>query len=581
MMRSIFNFFKENKEKIEKLSFYLSVLSVVLFIYDFGWKHTINEHNWINYFYEISIVFGIFSIILRHIFTDGKKVSNAVKIFDLASVLFLIFVLYRALVIHSSLWAFTIFFVFIREFSALKINYGKNVINPGLLFLYSFVVICFLGSLLLMLPEATYNGINYIDALFTSTSAVCVTGLSTIDFSADFTPFGQSIVLILIQIGGLGIMTFASYFSFFFSGASSYQNQLTLSEFVSNDKLGEVYSNIKKIIITTISIELLGAVLIYFTIDPMQLNGKDEFFFSIFHSISAFCNAGFSTMSNGLYNQGIQFNYNLHLIIAGLVVLGGLGFPIVFNIHKYSINRLKFLWNKINRRHTKKYIPRLLSLNSRVALITTTSLFVVGFITYFIFEYNYSLKDHSLWGKFVESIFGSVTPRTAGFNTIDMTSMNFPTIMIYFLLMWIGASPSSTGGGIKTNTFAVAVMNFVSLAKGKNRIEVFRREVSFISVRRAFSVMILSLLIIGLAITIIESFEHDKGLLSIAFECFSAYSTVGLSLGITGDLSAISKIVLILVMLIGRVSILTIIIALIPNEKYKNYQYPSEDILIN
>lgn len=580
MLESINCFLSKKQEMIERISFYLSILSIVMFIYDLGWKHTLNEHNWINYFYEISIVFGVFSIIIRHIYTK-KKIPKTVKVFDFLSVLFLLFVVYRALVIHSSLWAFTIFFVFIREFSALKIDYGKNVINPGLLFMYSFVIICFLGSLLLLLPEATNRSIDYIDALFISTSAVCVTGLSTVDFSADFTPLGQSIVLLLIQIGGLGIMTFASFLSFFFKGASSYQNQLTLSEFVSNDKLGEVYSIIKKIIITTFGIELAGATLIYFTIDPSKIGEKDPIFFSIFHSISAFCNAGFSTMSDGLYNPGIQFNYNLHLIIAILVVLGGLGFPIVFNFHKYSVHKFQYLLNKIRQKHVKKHIPRLLNINSRVALITTFSLFIFGFFTFFIFEYNYSLENHSLWGKIVESIFGTVTPRTAGFNTIDMTHMNYSTIMIYFLLMWIGASPSSTGGGIKTNTFAVAVMNFISIAKGKNRTEVFRREVSLMSIRRAFAVMVLSLLIIGMAITIIESFEHDKGLLNIAFECFSAYSTVGLSLGITGDLGLVSKIVLIFVMLIGRVSILTILIALMPKEKYKNYQYPSEDILIN
>ncbi|MGI9525837.1 MAG: TrkH family potassium uptake protein [Weeksellaceae bacterium] len=577
-MAFFYNFFKENKNKIQQVSFYLSILAIIMFIYDYGYRGTANVHNWINIFYEIAIVFGIISIALKHLFPD-RPITNPVKLLDALSVLFLSAVLYRALFNHSSLWAFTIFFVFIREFSVLQINYGKNVINPGLLFVYSFIVVITLGSLLLMLPNATTHEIEYIDALFTATSAVCVTGLSSIDFSTVFTSFGQTIVLILIQIGGLGIMTFASYFSFFFRGTSTYQNQLTLSEFVSNDKLGEVYSILKKIIVTTFSIELLGATFIYLTLDTKLVD--KPIFFSLFHSISAFCNAGFSTMSNGLYNVGLESNYNLHLIIAGLIILGGLGFPIVFNFHQYAKYKLGYLYGKLSGNNPKKYRPWVLTLNSRIALITTFSLFMFGFITFFIFEYHHSLEKHTLWGKLVGSVFGSVTPRTAGFNTIDMTAMSFPMIMIYFLLMWIGASPGSTGGGIKTNTFAVAVMNFVSLAKGKDRVEIFRRELSFISIRRAFSVMILSLLVIGIAITIMETYEHDMGLLAIAFECFSAYSTVGLSLGITGDLSNVSKVVLIFVMLIGRVSILTILLALVPKEKYKNYRYPSEDILIN
>ncbi|MXV37257.1 ATPase [Flavobacteriaceae bacterium Ap0902] len=579
-MDLIHNFFQKYKYRIQKVSFYLSILAIIAFIYDYGWSHTASEHNWVNIFYEVSIILGIISIGVKHIYTD-REITKPVKIFDLLSVVFLLIILFTALINHGSIWAFTIFFIFIREFSTLQINYGKNVINPGLLFVYSFIVVITLGSFLLMLPRSTTHGIDYIDALFISTSAVCVTGLSTIDFSADFTPFGQTIVLLLIQIGGLGIMTFASYFTFFFRGATSYQNQLTLSEFVSNDKLGEVYSIIKKIVITTLSIELLGAIFIYFSIDMNGNEIQDPIFFSLFHSISAFCNAGFSTMSDGLFHAGISTNYNLHLIIAALIVLGGLGFPIVFNFHKYGTYKIQYFWNKIRGKHSNKYVPWVLNLNSRISLITTFALFMIGFISFFIFEFNHSLEGQSLWGKFVGSIFGSVTPRTAGFNTIDMTAMNFPTIMIYFLLMWIGASPASTGGGIKTNTFAVAAMNFMSLAKGKDRVEVFRRELSFISIRRAFSVMMLSLLVIGLAITIMETYEYDKGLLSIAFECFSAYSTVGLSLGITGDLTNVSKVVLICVMIIGRVSILTILIALIPKEKYKNYRYPSDDILIN
>ncbi|MBV7441894.1 ATPase [Weeksellaceae bacterium TAE3-ERU29] len=573
------NLIEKNFDRILKSSFYISLLSVILFIYDNGFKHNLNDNKWINYVFISSIIFAVITTAFRHIYTK-QNIPFAVKVFDLLSVLLFIYVLYRFFFIHSSLSAFTIFLVFIREFSGMQINYGKNVINPARLFIFSFLAIILLGSFLLMLPQATYNGIPYLDALFTSTSAVCVTGLVTLDFSKDFTTFGQSIVLVLIQIGGLGIMTFASYFSYFFRGSSSYQNQLTLSTFTNNNNLGDVFSTVRRIVLITLIIEILGATLIYFTTSSTQL-GEKAIFFSIFHSISAFCNAGFSTLPQGLYNPNFQYDYNLQLIISGLIIFGGLGFPIVYNIYKYSIYKIRNLYRKITGKERVQYIPWLLSINSRITLVTTLSLFLLGFISFFIFEYNSSMSNYDLEGKVVQSIFGSITPRTAGFNTIDMAQLSFPMIMIYFLLMWVGASPGSTGGGIKTSTFAVAFLNFISLAKGKDRIEVYRREISNISLRRAFATMILSLLTIGVGIAIMESYESDKGLLSIAFECFSAYSTVGLSLGITPDLSSVSKVVLIFVMFIGRVSMLSILIALLKREKFTGYRYPTEDILIN
>ena len=206
---------------------------------------------------------------------------------------------------------------------------------------------------------------------------------------------------------------------------------------------------------------------------------------------------------------------------------------------------------------------------------------MVGTLLFYLNEYSNTLAEHGTYGKIVTALFGATTPRTAGFNTVDTSALNFSTIMLLFLLMWIGASPASTGGGIKTNTFAIAILNFISLAKGKERIEVFRREIANISVRRAFATIVLSLFVIGLGIGLISIFDSQKTLLSIAFECFSAYSTVGLSLGITAQLSTYSKLVIIVVMFVGRVSMLTIMIAIIKKIKQQTYKYPVEEITIN
>ena len=267
------------------------------------------------------------------------------------------------------------------------------------------------------------------------------------------------------------------------------------------------------------------------------------------------------------------------MVIILTFVLGGLGFPIVVNLLSFLKYKLKTLvsFGKYKALHR----PWVLNLNSRITLVTTLSITVVGFLLFFILEYNNTLADHKGVGKLVTALFGSTTPRTAGFNTIDMSAMLFPTTLLVFLLMWIGASPASTGGGIKTSTFAIAILNFVSLAKGKSKIDVYRREIADISVRRAFATISLSLLVIGTGIFLISVFDPEKSLMQIGFECFSAFSTVGLSLGVTAGLSAMSRIVLAVIMFIGRVSMLSLLIAVVKKERYKNFTYPTEEIVIN
>jgi len=471
---------------------------------------------------------------------------------------------------------------FIREFSNLTINFNKDFFNPAQIITASFLSLILLGTFLLMLPNATYEGISFIDALFTSTSAVCVTGLIVVDTGTYFTPLGQNIILFLIQLGGLGIMTFASYFSYFFRGRSSYENQIMLRDVTNAEKIGEVFNVLKKIIILTFTIELAGAIFIFFSIKETMVPGIiDRISFSIFHSISAFCNAGFSTLQNGLYEPEFKFNYPLQLIIIGLFVLGGIGFPLLFNLYKYFVYYFRNQLIKIKHPRDFVYIPWVLNLNSRLILITTGLLLISGTTLFYFFEYNNTLAEHSAFGKIVVSLFGAATPRTAGFNSVDTSALNFSTIMVVFILMWIGASPGSTGGGIKTTTFAIATLNFFSIARGKDRVEVFKREISDLSIRRAFAIISLSLVVIGTSIFLIASFDGDMTLLSIAFECFSAYCTVGLSLGITALLSTPSKLVIIVTMFIGRVTMLTILIALLRRVKHLNYRFPKEEILIN
>ena len=579
-----------------KLKNYLPLVSLcafVLTIAAFGFQFTVS-----NLFLAI-ISFPLFIIAIVGLFVhnffgkSNKKIS--VLIVDLCCFLVYGFVLFLCIAVFTGyegelifheyfkgIVTIAVFLFFVRESSEFKIKLKKKTINPAQLFVISFLAIIVIGTILLLLPNATNEKLSFVDALFTSTSAVCVTGLIVVDTGSYFTVFGQSVIMILIQLGGIGIMTFASYFSYFFRGGATYENQLLLKDMTNAQKIGEVFKTFKKIILITFLIETIGAVLIYFSINNLgAYTFSEKLFFSVFHAISGFCNAGFSTLPDSLYTETFRFNYPLHLIIAFLFIVGGLGFPIVFNLVKY----LKYLFInwflKIFAISKTKHIPWVLNINSRIVLLTSLILTIFGTVLFYIIEFNNTLSEHSGIGKLTTAFFGAVTTRTAGFNSVDTSALSFSTIMIVFLLMWIGASPGSTGGGIKTSTFAIATLNFMSLARGKERIEIFRREISETSVRRAFAIISLSLLVIGLSVFLIATFDPEKDLLTIAFESFSAYSTVGLSLGITSSLSVPSKVVIIFVMFIGRVSMLTILIAVMKKVAFKDYRYPNEDILIN
>lgn len=476
---------------------------------------------------------------------------------------------------------FAIFVQALRHFSRFRLNYRRSFLNPAQLFIGSFLVLILLGAGLLMLPRATYSGISLIDALFTSTSAVCVTGLIVVDTQAHFTPLGHWLIMALIQVGGLGILTFASYFSFFFKGGATYENQIALSDITSSEKIGEVFTTLRRIIVITFLVELIGAVMIFSTLgDSLKGSWSEKLFFSVFHSISSFCNAGFSTLTLGMADERVLFNYPLQLSIIGIFVFGGLGFPIVINSLRYFKYTLLRLFYRLQGTQYR-FKPWILTLSNRLNLSTTLILSLVGTCIILYKEFDNVLKGHSLLGKIVTAVFTATTPRTAGYNSIDFSQLHFSSIIIIIFLMWVGASPASTGGGIKTSTFAIATLNFFSLARGKHKIEIFNRQIADISVQRAFAVMSLSLVVIGMSVFWIAHFDPDLPLLDIAFESFSAYSTVGLSLGITGQLSWQSKLVLIITMFIGRVTMLTILISLFKRARLASYSYPREEILIN
>ncbi|WP_198329320.1 TrkH family potassium uptake protein [Psychrobacter cibarius] len=577
---------------LNNVTIVISIIGVAIALLDSGFTLPMWLQQVFHIFYLAIIFLGFVVTAGRYLYSKKPLTLNKVAVFDLLTSIAIVILLaahFTDLVRSGMSVAvdgfvaikIAVFVTFIREISDHDFNLNRTFLNPAQFFILSFLSLVLVGALLLMMPNATTQPLSFIDALFTATSAVCVTGLIVVDTATYFTTFGQVIIMGLIQIGGLGILTFVTYFSYFFKGGVSYETQASISEMSYMPGMGDVVSTLKSILYVTFAVEAVAAALIYISIyDLPNMDLSEQLFFSVFHAISAFCNAGFSTFSAGMYDDALRFNYPLQLIIATTFIFGGMGFVIVVNVLRY----LRYRAERLIYRHDQRYVyrPWLLNINSRITLITTGALLLIGLIGVMIFEYNNVLADHtSFFGKLVTGLFTASTPRTAGFNTVDMGGLAFPTIMLTIFLMWIGASPNSTGGGIKTSTFAIALLNTLSLARGQTKVEVFKRQIADISIRRAFSIMWLSLLVIGMGVTLISYNQPELDLIKVVFECFSAYSTVGLSLNLTADLSDFSKMVVSVIMFVGRVSMLTIFIALLKNSRQRNYRYPTEEITIN
>ncbi len=435
---------------------WLSILNFTVIIFDFGFDHSQPVKNALEFFYSASLVTGFICLSLRLLLLPRLSEGRAARFAEYAVFGFQIVVIISRFVLRGWLadnapYVRSLFFiyllfiiVFFIELSKVSLSFYRIKFSPALLYVGSFLVLMAFGTGLLLLPKATVNGISYIDAFFTATSAVCVTGLIVVDTATHFTTTGKLIILLLIQIGGLGVMTLTSFLGFFFQGAYSYQNQIFIKDFINEDKIGQIFRTLFKIIFITLGIEAVGALFIYLTLDPRVFaDSIDRVQFAVFHSVSAFCNAGFSTLTDGLYDPLFRENYSFQLVIALLIILGGIGFPVIFNYYQYYKSYLGRKRRKILHLKGDTDVVAL-NVNTRLILITTFVLLVLGTALFYISEQGNVLADRSLYGQFVTSFFGSVSPRTAGFNTFDMTALSTPTILFYLLFMWIGASPGST-----------------------------------------------------------------------------------------------------------------------------------------
>ncbi len=439
-------------------------------------------------------------------------------------------------------------------------------IQPARLFVGSFIFVILLGTFGLMLPKSTVGGIRFVDALFTSTSAVCVTGLCSVDTGATFTYQGLTIIMLLIQIGGLGLMTVTTFFAIF-HGVLGVRERVFIQEFTNSETMGQVRRTLVNIILFTLAFEAVGAVILFLSWEPTLFTTVPERVFgSAFHAVSAFCNAGFSTMSLNIADPRVQFNPGVNLTICSLIVFGGMGFAVMANV-------VGVLRNMLRRRRKL----RRLTVHSRIVLIATAILIFGGMAIIYILEYGNTLAGLSQGDRLLASFFQSITTRTAGFNTINIGALATPTVFIMIIWMFIGASPGSTGGGIKTTTASIIFLSALNIVRGKMKIELFHRRISEPSVERAYAIATLSFILVvvsTLLLTMIEPWVFSD----VLFEVVSAFGTVGLSRGITPQLTDASKYILALTMLIGRVGVMMLVMAVSSQVRTQRYEYPTEDV---
>ena len=514
-----------------------------------------------------------FSIAVLAVFIAAGTVNKGITFGQIFSIFPDIFFIVIGLSIKDTERVFLFYllgrqtFRFVRDL-ALKQRRGKVFEslsqNPPVLVLISFIFAIFTGTLLLMLPAATNLGrtTSGLGALFTSASATCVTGLIVYDTGTHFTIFGQSIILFLLQIGGLGIMTVSSAFAVILRQRLTVRNQSLIQNVVGESNTIDMVRLIRSIILVTFMFELLGALLLFFTFNNEFVSTKTAIYHSIFHSVSAFCNAGFSLYADSF--MGFRSNFNINFVITSLIVIGGIGFPVLVDLNKNIFNKFK-----LSR----------LTLHSKIVIIMTIGLIALGTIGFFISEYNVQMKGYSLSERLYASYFQSVTTRTAGFNTIDNAGLSKASSFISNLFMFIGASPGSTGGGLKTTTLMIVLISVWSMFKGEKDVNIFKRKVSELVIKKVLALIAASIALISIVIfvlLIIEPFSFDK----IIFEAFSAFGTVGLSMGITAQLSDSGKMLIILLMYLGRVGPLTLIFAISESRTKTNFSFTEEKISI-
>lgn len=578
---------------MDLLSIVAALLGVAALLFDHGFENTQHNAHIIHITFRCIIAFYYIKYVLGYLYSfSPKKYFKDYKVNGILLGIILCVLIYDA---TSPVWVGELlknlldindpklFSILVEQVSFLLlliIELGRATaflpsmhLSAQKLFTLSFIFLILIGAGLLMLPRmsvAQYD-VSFIDALFTATSASCVTGLSVNEISEVFTLRGQLVIMLLIQFGGLNIISFATFFLMLSKKNIGIKNQALIKDSLDAKNFIDSIQLLKEIFLSTFIIECIGAILIFFnwSNNTPFIDFYQKAYYSVFHSISAFNNAGFSLFPNGLLNYYCQNAYVLQFVIAILIILGGIGFPVIKDV----------LGDVIFKRHGK--INRKWSLNTKIVVFTTLALIIIGMSFFMLFEWNNGLKGHQWGGKIIVSFFQSVTARTAGFSSVDFSVLYNPTLILFIILMFIGASPVSTGGGIKTSTFTILLLSAVNTIKGKERINIEHSQVSNSAVLRSMTILLFSACFVIFGTIILSFTQPGEDMMKLVFEEISAFTTTGLSTGITSSLTTSSKIMLIISMFMGRIGLLTFGFALISKIKTEpGYQYPKARIII-
>ena len=459
---------------------------------------------------------------------------------------------------------------------------GKRT-NPSLLLTVSFLLLIVIGALLLMLPRCTVHGISFIDSLFVSTSAVCITGLTPVDISSTFTPLGITVLAILIETGALGVMTFTCFFAMFFTGNQSIYSQLLMRDVIYSKSMNSLIPTLLYVLAFAVTIEAAGAICLYFTIpDSLMMDTHDKIIFSVFHSISAFCNAGFSNLRDGLSNPAlINGDQTIYWTVSLIIISGAIGFPILVNFKDAMAIRIGNTIRRITRRGNIRHICHLYDTNTKVVLATFGILLAFAAIAFYFLESGNSLYGMTQWQRISQSVFNAVTPRSAGFSSVNPAGFLNVTLVMIMFLMWVGGGAQSTAGGVKVNTLAAICINMRSIVTGREQATAFHRTIAVASIRRANAIVATSILTFLLYSLTMLLLEPELPARDVLFETLSALFTVGSSLGITHHLGPEAKAVLCTAMLFGRVGLISLMTGLTGTSRKALVRYPTDNLIIN
>ncbi|MDH4411368.1 MAG: potassium transporter TrkG [Verrucomicrobiales bacterium] len=452
-------------------------------------------------------------------------------------------------------------------------------VRPGTLFVATFALAILGGMLMLKTPNATTGGISWLDALFTSTSAVCVTGLAVVDTEHALTPQGQVILLLLIQVGGLGIMTLTYFMALVVGQGISLRDRARISELFSDDNLGAMGQLIGKVVLITLLIEAAGAMFLHMAWSANPPREGTLLWDAVFHSVSAFCNAGFSNFSAGLADPTVVGNRATQVVIMVLIIAGGIGFAVIIDLPRLILHGGTTMLKKLmphSRRIARWSLRYRVRLHVRLVLKVTFWLIVLGAAAFFVAE-GWTWSTDRAW----EAVFNSVTARTAGFNITDFSTYGFAAVVVMCVLMFIGGSPGGTAGGIKTTTFAIALGELWRIVRGHQSLHMHRRRIARDVVERSTATIVLSGIWVTISILLVSWGNPEADPSDVVFECFSAFGTVGLSRAFTMELSPFSKAVIIASMFAGRVGVLTLVFTLAGQAPSRRYELPDARLPLN